>query len=228
MASLSPEEIEFTNAFNANRLVLGGFVTCSNKEELDLIRDGWYLALAADLCPDEYEPVRLHVIADETVSAAYQTASSFQRTVESSTKSDRWENLMEALKKKAMAVGTDLESMWMGLETGRLEWLAAASGAHGIKVTLKESLKKDKDHTVGDVSDAKMVWIYSLALSIPELADAAAAWRKLVELPEKTTPLVGYTAELWDPRKEEWAPLDLGVQAAAERGGSSIDQAWEL
>jgi hypothetical protein len=228
MASLSPEEIEFTNAFNANRLVLGGFVTCGNKEELDIIRDGWYLALAADLCPDEYEPVRLHVLADETVSAAYQTASSFQCTVESSTKSEHWETLVGALKEKAMAVGTDLENMWMGLETGRLEWLAAASGAHGIKVTLKESLEKDKEHTVGDVSDAKMVWIYSLAINIPELADAAADWQKRVELPEKTTPLVGYTAELWDPRKEEWAPLDLGVQAAAERGGSSIDQAWEL
>jgi hypothetical protein len=228
MASLSPEEIEFTNAFNANRLVIGGFATCANKEELDVVRDGWYFGLAADLCPDEYEPVRLHVLADESLWAADQIENSFQLNVESSRKSKHWEQMVQALKEKAMTVGTDLESMWMGFETGRLEWLVAASGAHGIKVTLKDALEKDKDHTVGDTSDAKMVWIYSLAINIPELADAAADWQKLVEMPEKITPLVGYNAELWDPRKEEWAPLDLGVQAAAERGGSSIDHAWAL
>ena len=41
-------------------------------------------------------------------------------------------------------------------------------------------------------------------------------------------PLKGYDADLWDCRKDEWRPLDVGVQKAAEGGGLSINDAWNV
>ena len=69
---------------------------------------------------------------------------------------------------------------------------------------------------------------FSLALNLdPAIKQLAQAWSTAVKLPKPNHPLVGYQAELWDPRKPEWAPLDLAVQAAAERGGTTIDEAWK-
>ena len=73
----------------------------------------------------------------------------------------------------------------------------------------------------------KMVYIYALSLSIESLANESKAWRKVVRMANKTNPLQGYNGDLWDPRKMEWSPLDLGVQEAAERGGSSFQAAWD-
>jgi hypothetical protein len=78
----------------------------------------------------------------------------------------------------------------------------------------------------GDVlRDAKMIWIYCLALNISELQGAAERTRTktVVALDDKMKLLVGYTATLWDPRKDEWRPLTFGFQVVAERGG----QRWK-
>jgi len=151
------------------------------------------------------------------------------RTVASARKSPAWDNLTRAVKAKAFEVGSDLDAMWRTLEDGRVQWLTAASAAHPLKVTLRTGL----DHqcggapTEGDLSDARMLWMYALSLNLPRLEAAREAWQKVTKMEDGTRPLVGYRAELWDPRKPEWAPLDLGVQAAAEAGGSNIEEAWK-
>eukprot|EP00553_Chaetoceros_curvisetus_P004283 CAMPEP_0204630758 /NCGR_PEP_ID=MMETSP0717-20131115/21173_1 /ASSEMBLY_ACC=CAM_ASM_000666 /TAXON_ID=230516 /ORGANISM="Chaetoceros curvisetus" /LENGTH=71 /DNA_ID=CAMNT_0051648125 /DNA_START=75 /DNA_END=287 /DNA_ORIENTATION=+ len=57
--------------------------------------------------------------------------------------------------------------------------------------------------TEGDVSDAKMLWMYALSLSIPSLEKEVDVWGKVAKMPDKTRPLVGYVPELWDCRKDE-------------------------
>lgn len=228
--NLTQDEIAFTNAFNAQRMTLAGFARCASKEELHIVRDGFYLSLASDLQLEEYEPVREAIVTNTSVAETARSEKSFQTTVEAARKSEKWNDLIHAVKAMATSVGSDLENIWMTLENGRLEWLAAASAAHNIKVMLKSALENQCGGapSEGDVSDAKMIWMYALSLSIPCLEKEREAWVKLVKMSDKTRPLVGYKADLWDARKQEWAPLDLGVQAAAERGGSSIDEAWKL
>jgi hypothetical protein len=114
------------------------------------------------------------------------------------------------------------------LEKGRLEWLNAASHAHQIKLTLRSAVEGDSG-TEGDVSDAMMVWMYALALNIPSLSAVADKWANKVEMEDRTRPLLGYKADKWDPRTEEWRAVDLGVQEAAEMGGmDDIKAAWEI
>ena len=141
--------------------------------------------------------------------------------------SPNWLDLLTALHDKSAHVGSDLNNIWQTLETGRLEWLGAVAAAHPLKVILKEALSKDKNRTEKDVVDMKMVYIYALSLSIESLANDAEAWRQAVRMENKTNPLQNYNGDLWDPRKDEWRPLDLGVQEAAERGGSSFEAAWD-
>ena len=94
-----------------------------------------------------------------------------------------------------------------------------------IKATLKPAVD---GATPGDVSDAKMVWIYALSRSIPGLAAASDAWAAAVGMADASKPLAGYAAEALDPRRPEWRPLDIGAQEAAERGGTTLDAAWEV
>mmetsp|Transcript_25362 Transcript_25362/g.37931 ORF Transcript_25362/g.37931 Transcript_25362/m.37931 type:complete len:237 (-) Transcript_25362:277-987(-) len=228
---LTPDEIAFTNAFNAQRMVLAGFAKCSSKEELHIVRDGFYLGIASHLHLAEYEPVRESIITDNSVAEAVRTENAFRKTVEAARKSSKhWDDLVSAVKYKATLVGSDLDDIWMTLENGRLEWLAAASAAHKIKVTLQGALNNQCGGGAmeGDVSDAKMIWMYALSLSIPSLKKECKAWKEIVQMSDESRPLVGYKSELWDCRKPEWQILDRAVQAAAERGGSSIDQAWNL
>ena len=257
LQQLTPDEIRFTNAFNAHRSTLTAFARCHNRQQLHVVRDGFFLALSSDLCPLEYEPVRNRVVIDPIVANAAAAASSAEapdsnagdddagdnnggsqpssddaltRTVESARKSPAWDNLIRAVKAKAYEVGSDLDEIWMTLENGRLEWLNAAAHAHGMKTTLKAALENecgDGIPTEGDTSDAMMIWMYCLSLNIPSLERERVAWQRVVKMVDPTRPLVGYRAELWDARREEWRPLDLGVQAAAERGGSSIQEAWK-
>jgi len=255
------DEIFFTNVFNAHRSVLTGFSHCSNRTDLHLIRDAFFLGMASDLCPNEYEPVRNRIVLDPRVAAVAAVAQvgggtssdgidatkgsgtdgtdtdtttsssndALTRTVESARKSPAWDHLITTVKAKAYEVGSDLDEIWMTLENGRMEWLNAASSAHGIKVTLRSALDSQCGGmpTDGDTSDAMMIWMYALSLNIPSLEKERVAWQRVVKMDDPTRPLVGYNAELWDARKEEWRPLDLGVQAAAERGGSSLQEAWK-
>ena len=229
--SLTPDEIAFTNAFNNQRQLLAGFATCKNIEELRIVRDGLFLGLGHDLCPQEYDVVAEDVVSSSQVVESVRQTDGFAKTIIAARASTGWEALVTAVSTKAEAVGSELESIWKTLEIGRLEWLQAASGAHKIKMTLKGGLEKapgaDGPPTEGDISDAKMIWMYALCLSIPSLKQHALEWAKQVKMSNPEMPLVSYQAELWDPRIELWTKLDLGAQAAAERGGSSIEEAWK-
>ena len=248
---LTPDEVFFTNVFNAHRAALAGFAHCRSRGELRTVRDGWLLALASDLCPDEYAPVRNRIVLDPAVAAggaaggaggkadgAEETADptaeqddggALARTVTSARKSPAWDNLTRAVRAKAYEVGSDLDEIWQTLEDGRMQWLTAASAAHSLKATLQAGLGNQCGGapTEGDVSDAMMLWMYALSLNLPGLQAEREAWQEVVKMEDATRPLVGYKAELWDARRAEWAPLDLGVQAAAEAGGSNIKEAWK-
>ena len=222
------DAIEFTNSFNRNRPTLAGFAACSDRAELLVVRDAFYLGLASDLCPGEYEPARMAIVLDAAVASATGTDDHLRVMIESARESPGWDGMVRAVTDRAESVGSDLGGIWATLERGRLEWLSAVSTAHPIKVVLKEALDGESGATDGDVSDAKMVWIYAICLSVPSLAVAVEKWRRVVKMGERNNPLKGYNAALWDCRKDEWSPLDLGAQAAAEGGGSSLEEAWKI
>lgn len=140
--------------------------------------------------------------------------------------SEHWQPLIDTLHTTADAVGSDLDGIWMTLETGRLEWLGALNSAHQLKVLLMDALKNDASSTDKDEVDAKMVWMYALSLSIPKLSEVSKVWCEVVRMEDKMNPLKNYSVDHWDCRKNEWMQLDLGVQEAAERGGSSVNDAW--
>jgi len=228
MSSSSADEIHFTNAFNNQRGTLAAFATCSNEEELHIVRDGFLLGLACDLCPIESDAVKMAIVMDNKVAESTRTTQGFENMVKSARTSLGWSTMIEALKGKAKKVNSDLDEIWMTLEKGRLEWLGACTGAHNLKVTLKGALEKDGTNaTDGDIGDAKMIWIYAICVSISSLQSVAQTWQNVVQMKDKTQPLLDYDATLWDCRKAEWKPLDLGAQAAAERGGSTLNEAWD-
>ena len=69
--------------------------------------------------------------------------------------------------------------------------------------------------------------MYALALNVPRCRKDVDAWAKVANIKSLENPLTGYSQELWDCRRDEWRPIDLGVQGAAERGGAnSLDEAW--
>lgn len=266
---------DFVRAFDKQRTTLAGFARCSNRDELSIVRDGFYLGLAKDLCPDHYKRVLVMVVrrnlggtndtgiahgedhgvlslsAEEMVRAARacdddehesnpepatKNASHKEpsATTIAPTTTDRkttyWKDLLEAVHATAENVGSDLEGIWKTLEDGRMNWLAAVSNAHPIKVLLQNALAENES-TEGDTTDAMMVWIYSICVTLsetsPTLRTAVEDWMVAVDMPEKTNPLKGYREELWDPRRDEWRPLDLGAQAAAEAGGANLLEAWK-
>ena len=187
--------------------------------------------MASQLCPNEYESMRESLITDESafdaIASSINTNKGLETTVTAARASPHWLDLVTAVHAVSNAVGSDLDGIWETLEKGRLEWLGAVAAAHPLKVILKEALDKDKNKTERDEVDMKMVYIYALSLSIESLANESEAWRKVVQMTNKSNPLQGYNGDLWDPRKLEWTPLDLGVQEAAERGGSSFQAAWD-
>ncbi len=141
--------------------------------------------------------------------------------------SDEWGGLLAALYAVTVRVNSDLDGIWSRLENGRLEWLHAINGAHPLKVVLKDVLRKDEERTEKDEMDAKMVYIYALSVCIPSLEEKSNNWRKSVNMNDKMNPLADFDVNLWDCRKAEWTSLQLGVQDAAERGGSSVNDAWD-
>ena len=232
-AQLSPDQVAFTNAFNRQRPLLAAFANCANQDDLHIIRDGLYLGLAHELALPEYmDHVKPHIVTNLAssvpVAPATPTQPGMANMVHLARTSSAWQPMVDAVLIRAALVDCDLTDLWMTLETGRLEWLQAVSAAHSIKLLLREGLRKENSNpSQGDISDAKMIWIYALCCTIPSLQANAVQWAKVVQMPNPKAPLVGYQPELWDPRKEEWRPLDVGAQAAAERGGSTLEQAWE-
>ena len=136
-----------------------------------------------------------------------------------------------------------------------MKWLTAVSAAHPIKLLLQKALEDDNaQDSAGDVSDAMMVWIYSICVNLVLVSSgttgeadvtsndenenenidcmkiAVDQWVTTVNMTDKYNPLKGYQEELWDPRNEEWRPLDVGAQEVAERGysgGANLLQAWK-
>ncbi|KAL7444434.1 hypothetical protein ACHAXM_012036 [Skeletonema potamos] len=221
----------FTEVFNRNRATLALFSKCATKDELHIVRDAFFLGMASQLCPNEYESIRENLITDasafDAIASSINTDKGLETTVTAARASPHWLDLVTALHSVSDSVGSDLDSLWNTLEKGRLEWMGAVTSAHPLKVILKEALSKDKNKTEKDEVDMKMVYIYALSLSIESLANESEAWRKVVRMENKANPLQNYNGDLWDPRKEEWRPLDIGVQEAAERGGSSFQAVWD-
>lgn len=221
----------FTEVFNRNRATLALFSKCTTKDELHIVRDAFFLGMASQLCPNEYESIRENLITDasafDAIASSINTDKGLETTVTAARASPHWLDLVTALHSVSDSVGSDLDSLWNTLEKGRLEWMGAVTSAHPLKVILKEALSKDKNKTEKDEVDMKMVYIYALSLSIESLANESEAWRKVVRMENKANPLQNYNGDLWDPRKEEWRPLDIGVQEAAERGGSSFQAVWD-
>ena len=48
-----------------------------------------------------------------------------------------WTTLVASVKAIAITVGSDLDEIWLGLETGRKEWVAATTATHTLKRSLK-------------------------------------------------------------------------------------------
>lgn len=162
-----------------------------------------------------------------SIASSLNTPKGLESMVTAARASSGWKDLVDALHATADAVGSDLDDIWMTLEAGRLEWLGALNSAHPLKVILKDALKNDSERTKKDEVDAKMVWMYALSLSVSKLSHVSETWRKVVKMDDKMNPLKNYNVDLWDCRKDEWKLLDLGVQEAAERGGSSVNDAWD-
>ena len=221
-------EIEFTNAFNKQRVVLAGFAKCNTKEELHIVRDGFYLGMCRHLRLPLYNNVKETIIKDMKVAAASGTPGSFEQTIQSARSAPDFDKMIKSLFENAKLVNSDLPSIWLTLENGRLEWLETIKATHALKLKLKKHLKDDKKSTARDVIDAIQVWCYGLCLANPKTRHVAEMWARAAKIETLDQPLNGYQQELWDPRRKEWAPVDLAAQAQAERGGTTLDAAWKV
>jgi len=226
---MTPDQIAFTNAFNRQRGLLAGFAKCWSREELDIVRDGLYLGLASDLLPTAYANVQEVIVSTPAVAATRGTSSGLTTMIHVARTSPDWPALVDQVLQLADAVDCDLKCIWDTLQNGRLEWIQAINGAQPLKALLQEMLRRDTATTsVGDVSDAKMIWIYALSLNISSLQAEREAWAQTVQMKDPFRPLVKYQAPLWDARRDDWRALDVGVQNAAERGGSSVEEIWNV
>lgn len=153
--------------------------------------------------------------AFNSIASSLNTPRGLESMITAARASEYWQTLIDALHLAAVAVGSDLVSIWRTLETGRLEWLKSLNSAHPLKVILKDALKSDDQRTEKDEVDAKMIWMYALTLSIPTLSEVSKRWSKVVQMENMMNPLQNYKVDLWDCRKDEWRSLDLGVQEAA-------------
>ena len=226
--TLTEAQVDFTNAFNANRTVLAGFAKTQSEAELHCVRDGFYLGMAKALGLEEYDAVKKSIVEDYRVAAAAGTSGGFQQTIESARAAIGWEGMVQSLMARAAAVGSDLKGIWGGLETGRLEWIVAVRSTHTLKYTLRTAVEGDKEKTDRDLLEAKMVWIFSLGTVLPDCKEAARAWGAVACVQNSERPLDDFKPEAWDPRRTEWAALDLAVQAAAERAGTNLEEEWKM
>jgi hypothetical protein len=226
---MTPDQIAFTNAFNNQRGLLAGFAKCWNRDELQLVRDGLYIGLASELLPVEYALVQETIVTNPSVATTRDSPAGFMTMIHVARTCPEWQALVDRLLELADRVDCDLPGIWKTLEDGRMEWLTAINGAQTLKSLLLEMLKRDSaTNSVGDVSDAKMIWMYSLACNIPALEAERQKWAAAVQMTDPLRPLLKYQAQLWDARHEHWRALDVGVQAAAERGGSTVEATWSV
>ena len=200
---------EFTAAFNENRVVLAEFARCNSARELHAVRDRFHLGMAKALCPEEAKAAEAEIGKDGRGA---------------------WDKMVASLMSKARFVESDLVSIWDRLEKGRLEWIAAYTATCNIKSNLRAAIEAVDRHrsTRDDLKFALMVWMYATASVIPgDCRDAAVAWAKAVGMQDPRAPLKGFNPEKWSIEAPEWEPLDLALQAAAERAGVELQKAWE-
>eukprot|EP00928_Gymnodinium_smaydae_P041182 TRINITY_DN27878_c0_g1_i1.p1 TRINITY_DN27878_c0_g1~~TRINITY_DN27878_c0_g1_i1.p1 ORF type:complete len:257 (-),score=66.04 TRINITY_DN27878_c0_g1_i1:50-820(-) len=234
--ALRKAEDEFTEAFNQNRAVLAGFSKCESALDLACVRDGFHLGMARALQLETYKPVEAHIVRDVAVGAAAAAGLDvFPVSVAAARRAPGWQAMVREVMQRAALADSDLAGIWKTLAVGRLEWLAATSATNQLRVTLRKALDEDATTdggdgqvAAGDLNDAKMVWMYALASQLPPCKETAAAWQAAAQIKDPLQPLEGFDPERWDPRLPEWASLDLAVQAAAERAGTSLDEAWVL
>ena len=93
-------EIEFTNAFNKQRVVLAGFAKCNTKEELHIVRDGFYLGMCRHLRLPLYNNVKETIIKDMKVAAASGTPGSFEQTIQSARSAPDFDKMIKIATKK--------------------------------------------------------------------------------------------------------------------------------
>lgn len=210
-AAQAAARTEFTRAFNENRSVLARFAQCESLRELHAVRDGFYLGLAERLCPGPHS----RVMAAGGIGGDVAP----------------WKEMVASVMAKARFVGSDLEGIWARLEKGRLEWIAAYRAAYDIKTNLRAALEAVGRHRgikQFDLQYALMMWMYAMASVIPGACrEAAVAWAGAVGMKDPRAPLKGFHPEKWNIEAPEWEPLDLALQAAAERGGTDLQAAWE-
>ena len=72
---------EFIDAFNKQRTVLAGFAHCTTIEELHIVRDGFILGLAKDLCPDQYKSVLILILKKQFASQQKQEQEQEQNVI---------------------------------------------------------------------------------------------------------------------------------------------------
>jgi len=176
--------------------------------------------MGSDLCKVESTLVKSFIVEKFRSASSKNLAPNFTHTIAFAVASPGWGAMIAVLNKKAAFVGSDLDTIWMGLETGRMEWLTALNNAHSMKTMLKEK--------VGDTGESLMVYMYALAVNIPCLTESCGEWAKAVEMEEENEPLRGYKSDLWDSGSDIWKSLDVGVQKAAERGGDAVVDAWKV
>jgi hypothetical protein len=122
------------------------------------------------LLPVEYSLVQETIVTNPSVATTRDSPAGFMTMIHVARTCPEWQALVDRLLELADRVDCDLPGIWKTLEDGRMEWLTAINGAQTLKSLLLEMLKRDSaTNSVGDVSDAKMIWMYSLSCKIPAL-----------------------------------------------------------
>jgi hypothetical protein len=232
-AALSAARAEFTAAFNKNRTTLAGFARCESLAELHAVRDAFHLGMASALCPAQHAQVLNSTVKAQIVQdlRAAAPGGGLAQTIAAARKdAAAWDGMVAGVMAKARFVGSDLGAIWGRLETGRLEWIAAYRATRAIKTNLRAAMEAINPHrsTKADLKYSLMMWMYAMASVIPgDCRDSAVAWAAAVAMQDPRAPLKGFNPEKWNIQAAEWEPLDLALQAAADRGGTDLQAAWE-
>mmetsp|Transcript_88109 Transcript_88109/g.179803 ORF Transcript_88109/g.179803 Transcript_88109/m.179803 type:complete len:307 (-) Transcript_88109:82-1002(-) len=100
-------EEAFVRAFDRQRTTLAGFSRCSGLEELRIVRDGFYLGLAKDLCPDRYKEVLVMVLRKKFAG---------EKTRDEASESDRSKKTDEGCLDTGIVEGGDKGMLSMSFE----------------------------------------------------------------------------------------------------------------
>ena len=146
-------EQRFLGAFDGCKPVLAAFAQCENQKDLDTIRDGFMMCMAASVCEPEYRVVTTHV------NSVHAGDRGFQETVDAARTSKGWGDLLACVHGDAATIGSDLNQVWSQLEQGRLGWLRARAATQDLKLNLQAAGRQAGDT---ELNEAKMIWVYGL------------------------------------------------------------------